>query len=40
VPHFGLPPRGLSFRDPEGNIWHVAWKRGSTVAPDGGLTWA
>jgi hypothetical protein len=30
----------LSFRDPEGNIWHVAWKRGSTVAPDGGLTWA
>ena len=25
--------------DPEGNIWDVAWKRGSTVAPDGRLTW-
>ena len=32
--------RGFSFRDPEGNIWDVAWKRGSTVTPDGDLTWA
>jgi uncharacterized protein len=31
--------RGFSFRDPEGNIWDVAWKRGSTVTPDGRLTW-
>ncbi len=32
--------RGFSFRDPEGNIWDVAWKRGSTVAADGSLTWS
>jgi uncharacterized glyoxalase superfamily protein PhnB len=32
--------RGFSFRDPEGNIWDVAWKRGSTVTPAGDLTWA
>ncbi len=32
--------RGFSFRDPEGNIWDVAWKRGSTVTPHGDLTWA
>ena len=32
--------RGFSLRDPEGNIWDVAWKRGSTVTPDGGLTWS
>lgn len=32
--------RGFSFRDPEGNIWDVAWKRGSQVWPDGRLTWA
>ncbi len=32
--------RGFSFRDPEGNIWDVAWKRGSTVTPDGDLTWS
>ena len=32
--------RGFSFRDPEDNIWDVAWKRGSTVTPDGDLTWA
>jgi hypothetical protein len=32
--------RGFSFRDPEGNIWDVAWKRGSTVGPDGDLIWA
>ena len=32
--------RGFSFRDPEGNIWDVAWKRGSTVTADGKLTWA
>lgn len=31
--------RGFSFRDPEGNIWDVAWKRGSRVAADGSLTW-
>jgi uncharacterized glyoxalase superfamily protein PhnB len=32
--------RGFCFRDPEGNIWDVSWKRGSTVAPDGSLTWS
>jgi uncharacterized glyoxalase superfamily protein PhnB len=32
--------RGFSFRDPEGNLWDVAWKRGSTVTPDGDLTWS
>lgn len=32
--------RGFSFRDPEGNVWDVAWKRGSQVAADGSLTWA
>ncbi|TML77837.1 MAG: hypothetical protein E6G12_02000 [Actinobacteria bacterium] len=32
--------RGFSLRDPEGNIWDVAWKRGSTVTPDGDLTWS
>jgi uncharacterized glyoxalase superfamily protein PhnB len=32
--------RGFSFRDPEGNIWDVAWKRGSTVTADGDLTWS
>ena len=32
--------RGFSFRDPEANIWDVAWKRGSTVTADGDLTWA
>lgn len=32
--------RGFSFRDPEGNVWDVAWKRGSRVAADGSLTWS
>jgi uncharacterized glyoxalase superfamily protein PhnB len=32
--------RGFSLRDPEGNIWDVAWKRGSSVTPDGDLTWS
>jgi uncharacterized glyoxalase superfamily protein PhnB len=32
--------RGFSLRDPEGNIWDVAWKRGSTVTSDGKLTWS
>ena len=32
--------RGFSLRDPEGNIWDVAWKLGSTVTPSGDLTWA
>jgi uncharacterized glyoxalase superfamily protein PhnB len=31
---------GFSFRDPEGNVWEVAWKHGSTVSADGDLTWA
>jgi uncharacterized glyoxalase superfamily protein PhnB len=31
--------RGFSFRDPEGNVWDVAWKRGSIVSRDGDLTW-
>jgi uncharacterized glyoxalase superfamily protein PhnB len=29
---------GFSFRDPEGNIWDVAWKDGSRIDADGGLT--
>ena len=32
--------RAFSLRDPEGNVWDVAWKRGSTVTPDGDLTWS
>jgi uncharacterized glyoxalase superfamily protein PhnB len=32
--------RGFSFRDPEGNIWDVAWKRGSAVSPNGDLSWS
>jgi uncharacterized protein len=32
--------RGFSFRDPEGNIWDAAWKRGSTVDSAGDLTWS
>jgi uncharacterized glyoxalase superfamily protein PhnB len=32
--------RGFSFRDPEGNVWDVAWKRGSRVSPHGQLIWA
>ncbi len=31
--------RGFTSRDPEGNLWDVAWKKGSFVAPDGDLTW-
>ena len=31
--------RGFSFRDPEGNIWDVAWARGSEVGSTGQLTW-
>jgi len=30
---------GFSFRDPEENIWDVAWKTGSLVDGRGGLTW-
>jgi uncharacterized glyoxalase superfamily protein PhnB len=30
---------GFSFQDPEGNVWDVAWKGGSTVEDDGALTW-
>lgn len=30
---------GFSFRDPEGNVWDVAWKEGSHVDERGGLTW-
>ncbi len=30
---------GFSFRDPEGNVWDVAWKRGSAVDDRGALTW-
>jgi predicted lactoylglutathione lyase len=30
---------GFSFRDPEGNIWDVAWKDGSDVDERGALTW-
>ena len=31
--------RGFSARDPEGNLWDVAWKTGSNVTPNGDLTW-
>ncbi len=31
--------RGFSFRDPEGNVWDVVWKRGSEVSAEGDLTW-
>ncbi|MFL6033661.1 MAG: VOC family protein [Gaiellaceae bacterium] len=31
--------RGFGFRDPEGNVWEVAWKRGSTVTVEGDLSW-
>ena len=30
---------GFTFRDPEGNIWDVAWKVGSSVTGNGDLTW-
>ena len=30
---------GFAFRDPEGNVWEVAWKRGSEVTASGDLTW-
>ena len=29
---------GVSFRDPEGNVWDVAWAEGSRFDPNGGLT--
>ena len=32
--------RGFTFRDPEGNLWDAAWKKGSTVTPAGDLTWS
>jgi predicted lactoylglutathione lyase len=31
---------GFGFRDPEGNIWEVVWKRGSVVDDQGHLTFA
>jgi uncharacterized protein len=31
---------GFSFRDPEGNVWDVAWADGSAVDDDGHLTWS
>jgi uncharacterized protein len=30
---------GFTFRDPEGNVWDVAWKPGSDVDENGALTW-
>jgi hypothetical protein len=30
---------GFSFRDPEGNVWDVAWAAGSLVDERGALTW-
>jgi hypothetical protein len=30
---------GFSFRDPEGNVWDVAWAQGSSVDELGALTW-
>lgn len=29
--------RGFSFRDPEGNVWDVAWKAGATFDERGGF---
>jgi uncharacterized glyoxalase superfamily protein PhnB len=29
---------GFSWRDPEGNIWDVAWAKGSAIDDGGGLT--
>ena len=29
---------GFSWRDPEGNVWDVAWAREATLGPDGGIT--
>jgi uncharacterized glyoxalase superfamily protein PhnB len=29
---------GFSWRDPEGNIWDVAWAKGTTIDERGGLT--
>ena len=31
--------RAFTVRDPEGNLWDVAWKAGSEVTADGDLTW-
>jgi uncharacterized protein len=30
---------GFTFRDPEGNVWEVAFAAGSTVGENGALTW-
>jgi uncharacterized protein len=30
---------GFTFRDPEDNLWEVAFADGTTVAEDGALTW-
>ncbi len=30
---------GFSFRDPEGNIWDIAWKADSAINEGGALTW-
>jgi uncharacterized protein len=29
---------GFSWRDPEGNVWDVAWAKGTTIDEQGGLT--
>ncbi len=38
VPDIELLGGGFSWRDPEGNIWDVAWAEGSTIDDRGGLT--
>jgi catechol 2,3-dioxygenase-like lactoylglutathione lyase family enzyme len=30
---------GFTFRDPEGNLWEIAWAEGTTVGSRGELTW-
>jgi uncharacterized protein len=30
---------GFTFRDPEGNLWEVAFAEGTAVADNGALTW-
>jgi hypothetical protein len=40
-PAFGPPAagfRGFSWSDPEGNVWDVAWARGTTFDDRGGVT--
>jgi uncharacterized protein len=37
-PHEAFWGGGFSWRDPEGNVWDVAWAKGTTIDERGGLT--